>query len=69
MGLHQPLLNLTPEAGGRLEIFFAKVCRKDKLIDTMGNFIPLLRGFAHWGENCLGGCCNPPFVTGFKSHY
>ena len=33
---------------------------KDELEGTRRNFTPWLRDFEHQGENCLGGCCNPP---------
>ena len=33
---------------------------KDKRKGTCSNFIPWLRVFEHRGENCFGGCCNPP---------
>ena len=33
---------------------------KDELEGTRSNFTPWMHDFEHQGENCLGGCCNPP---------
>ena len=49
----------TPGVGSRFD-FFAKMKRKDELRDIRCNLFPLLRIFEHRGDNCLGGCCNPP---------
>ena len=42
----------TPDGGGRLIFFFAKIREKDELKGTWSNFTHWLGVFEHRGENC-----------------